>query len=94
MPHALRTLVMTSMFVGEKNQKYPVSAVRGTAVPVPLPVDDCHEVVTLNRPLFRQRVSGAGVQPPGPATHEKLRPTKRKKLLAHSACDLMAFSAG
>jgi hypothetical protein len=45
-----------------KNQNIPVSVVSVTAVPTPDAVVVCHEAVTRNRPLFKQRAVEVAVQ--------------------------------
>src|SRR6202521_5036754 len=64
--HALSTLTTSSMLSGAKNQKYPESVGRATAVPAPVALEalvqfDC----TRNRASFKQSVVASGTHGPG-----------------------------
>src|SRR5450432_2321171 len=58
---ASRALITTSVLLGLKNQKYPVSVVRAVAVPKPLLACDALDQAawTVNRPLSSRRVYGS-----------------------------------
>src|SRR5438445_71549 len=64
-PHAFNTLITASTFDELKNQKYPVSSVRRTAVPLPLPLDVRQVAETAKRLLLRHIVVELGVHTDG-----------------------------
>src|SRR5579859_5970237 len=59
------TLTTSSRFAGSKNQKAPVSEVKGTVVPTPCPnAGTFHVTLTANRPWLRQSTVAPAVHVP------------------------------
>src|SRR5205085_3691638 len=86
------TLTTSSRLEAEKNQNAPVSPVRETACPAPVPSPGTAQVTSAwNREPFRQRWSGAGEQPAASPRAGRRAASRTRRQAPRIAIDFMAF---